>query len=187
MENANLFRGKKIRLTAVNKEDLPTIASWYEDSVFSRMFDATPAIPKSRVDLEQWLEGRQREKYDFLFAIRPLDNERLIGYIELDGILWPHQNGWLSIGLGDKESWGQGNGREAMELILNFTFHELNLHRIQLTVFSYNDRAIKLYKRLGFKQEGVYREHILRDGKRFDMILFGLLAREWLAASKTVA
>jgi RimJ/RimL family protein N-acetyltransferase len=183
MDNVNLLSGKKIRLTAVDKEDLPTISGWYEDSVFSRMFDALPAVPKSRVELEHWLEERQQGKYDYLFAVRPKDGERLIGYIELDGILWPHQTGWLTIGLGEKETWGKGNGREAMELILNFVFNELNLHRIQLTVFSYNERAIKLYKRLGFQQEGVFREHILRDGKRYDMILFGLLAREWAKAS----
>jgi RimJ/RimL family protein N-acetyltransferase len=62
---------------------------------------------------------------------------------------------------------------------LRFAFHELNLHRVCLTVFSYNAPAIALYERLGFVREGVYREHIERDGQHFDMLLFGLLRREW--------
>ncbi len=66
-----------------------------------------------------------------------------------------------------------------MELILRFVFHELNLHRIQLTVFSYNERAVALYENLGFTREGVYREHLQRDGQRHDMYLYGLLRREW--------
>jgi RimJ/RimL family protein N-acetyltransferase len=175
----NILQGPRIRLTAVDKTDLPTISVWYEDTAYSRMFDAIPAVPKSQAQLEQWLEGVYKAKDSFLFAVRPLDEETLLGYSELDGILWPHQNCWLGIGMGNREHWGQGFGRESMELALNFAFHELNLHRVQLTVFSYNERALKLYKKLGFKQEGVFREHIQRDGRRYDMILFGLLRREW--------
>jgi RimJ/RimL family protein N-acetyltransferase len=67
-----------------------------------------------------------------------------------------------------------------MRLALDFAFRELNLHRICLTVFSYNPAAIKLYESLGFTREGVYREHLQRDGQRHDMILYGLLRREWL-------
>jgi RimJ/RimL family protein N-acetyltransferase len=66
-----------------------------------------------------------------------------------------------------------------MLLILRFAFHELNLHRVQLTVFEYNARAIALYERLGFRREGTYRETLLRDGKRFDMYLYGMLSHEW--------
>ena len=66
-----------------------------------------------------------------------------------------------------------------MELALAFGFHELNLHRIQLTVFEYNKNAIKLYEKLGFQKEGAYREFIKRDGQVYDMILYGLLKKEW--------
>ena len=57
----------------------------------------------------------------------------------------------------------------------------MNLHRVQLTVFAYNERALALYERLGFQREGVYREFIQRDGVRYDMYLYGLLRREWEA------
>ena len=58
-----------------------------------------------------------------------------------------------------------------MRLALRFAFHELNLHRLQLTVFGYNEAAIRLYERLGFTREGhVPRIHLLRDGQRYDML-----------------
>jgi RimJ/RimL family protein N-acetyltransferase len=47
-------------------------------------------------------------------------------------------------------------------------------------VFSYNESAIALYEALGFTREGVYREHLERDGRRHDMYLYGLLRSEWL-------
>lgn len=56
---------------------------------------------------------------------------------------------------------------------------ELNLYRLQRTVFSYNERAIRLYERCGFQREGAYRELLQRDGERYDMLLYGLLAHEW--------
>ena len=179
MLTKNILHGPRIRLTAVTKEDLSAISTWYEDTGYSRMFDAMPAVPKSPVQLEQWLDGALKAKDSFLFAVRPLENETLLGYVELDGILWPHQSCWLGIGVGNREHWGQGFGREGMELALNFAFREINLYRVQLTVFSYNERAINLYEKLGFKREGVFREHIQRDGRRYDMILYGLLRREW--------
>ncbi|MEL7657044.1 MAG: GNAT family protein, partial [Bacillota bacterium] len=70
---------------------------------------------------------------------------------------------------------------EALRLLLRYAFDELNLYRVQLTVFSYNPGAIRLYEKLGFVREGVFREAVHRDGARHDMILYGLLRREWEA------
>jgi len=86
---------------------------------------------------------------------------------------------WLSIGIGEAEARGKGYGYDAMRLALNFAFNELNLHRIQLTVFSYNAAALALYNKLGFTHEGTYREFLRRDGQRHDMLLYGLLRDEW--------
>jgi RimJ/RimL family protein N-acetyltransferase len=60
----------------------------------------------------------------------------------------------------------------------------MNLHRLQLTVLDYNARAIAMYERLGFQREGTYRELGLRDGRRYDMHLYGLLRPEWEAHHK---
>jgi len=179
MISVNILQGKKVRLTALTKADLSTFGNWYEDAGFSRLLDAVPAAPKSKDQWEKWLKETEDEKDSYLFAIRLLQNNDLIGYAELDGILWNHRNCWLGIGLGKRENWGKGYGREAMELTLKFAFHELNLHRVQLSVFSYNQRAVALYEELGFTKEGVFREHLERDGQRFDMYLYGLLRSEW--------
>jgi RimJ/RimL family protein N-acetyltransferase len=66
---------------------------------------------------------------------------------------------------------------------LDFGFNELNFYRIQLNVISYNDVAINLYESIGFKKEGIYRNFILRDGKRYDMYLYGMLREEWICQS----
>ena len=90
----------------------------------------------------------------------------------------------MSIGLGDSANWGKGYGNEATRLALGFAFNELNLHRVQLTVFDYKPRAIYLYEKLGFQQEGIYREFLQRDERRFDMYLYGLRRHEWEARER---
>jgi RimJ/RimL family protein N-acetyltransferase len=180
----SLLHGSRIRLTALTTNDLPEIARWHEDAGFARMFDARPAAPRTTSTLESWLEDYSRSNNGFLFAIRPLGSDDLLGFTELEGILWPHAHAWLSIAIGDPARQGQGYGAEAIGLALQFAFQELNLHRVQLTVFSYNQRAIALYEKLGFRREGIYREHLQRDGQRYDMYLYGLLRPEWLAIAQ---
>ncbi len=177
----NILQGDTVRLTALEREDLTTVARWFQNAEFMRLLDARAAHPKTEAQLLAWMEEQQKSPDAFLLAIRSNHDGELLGYIELDGILWPHQTGWLTIAIGDPARWGQGYGYEAAQLALRFAFHELNLRRVQLTVFAYNERAIALYEKLGFQREGVFREFLQRDGQRHDMILYGLLRREWEA------
>lgn len=181
MLSDNIFIGEHIRLTAVTKEDVPALARWHDDAGFLRLLNADIARPQTGDDVTKWLEEAHKSPNGYLFAIRSQPGDELLGFIELDGILWNHGFGWLGIGIGDRAHWGQGIGGEALRLALNYAFNELNLHRVQLTVFEYNDRAIAVYEKLGFQREGVYRESLYRDGVRYDMYLYGLLRREWEA------
>ena len=179
MTPSMLLRGSRVRLTALTQSDLPTVVQWHQNPEFLRLFDALPAYPKTEAALAQWLDDTHKSTDAFLFAVRSLDNDELIGYVELDGILWTHRVSGVSIAIGEAKQWGKGYGYEVMQLVLRFAFDELNLHRVQLTVFSYNERATALYEKLGFQREGVHREHLQRDGKRYDMYLYGLLRSEW--------
>jgi RimJ/RimL family protein N-acetyltransferase len=178
---SNLLHSARVRLTALRLDDLSTIARWYEDADFARLFDARPAAPKTAGALESWLEEYSRSTNCYLFAVRPLESDELLGFVELESIMWVHQHAWLSIAIGDAANQGQGYGTEALQMLLQFAFQELNLHRVQLTVFRYNQRAIALYEKVGFQREGIYREHLQRDGVRYDMFLYGILRPEWLA------
>jgi RimJ/RimL family protein N-acetyltransferase len=177
----NLWRGDAIRLTAIAKDDYPALVRWYQDAGFLRLWNADPARPLNEAEIGKWLEEEAKKQNTFHFAIRPLAGDELLGLLELDSILWNQGCGWIAIGFGNREPWGKGYGGEALRLLLDYAFGELNLHRVQLTVFAYNERAIALYEKLGFMREGVYREFMARDGVRYDMHLYGLLRREWEA------
>jgi RimJ/RimL family protein N-acetyltransferase len=86
----------------------------------------------------------------------------------------------MGIGLGDKTCWGKGYGTDAMSLLLRYAFTELNLHRMTLTVYEFNERAIRMYQRCGFKIEGIVRDCLYRNGRRWDLVSMGILRDEWL-------
>ena len=179
MITPNLLRGEQVRLTAPTAADLPAITRWWADPDFLRLYNTAPAAPRNEEQLGRRFDFSSTSPDTFLFAIRPLNDETLLGLLEFDGIDWSNRTTFVSIGIGAAEHRGRGYGADAMRVALRFAFSELNLHRVCLTVFSYNEPAIALYERLGFVREGAYREHIERDGQHYDMILYGLLRREW--------
>ncbi|MBN8593023.1 MAG: GNAT family N-acetyltransferase [Anaerolineae bacterium] len=180
MPLVSLLLGPRLRLSAFTSSDAATVARWGEDSEYARLLSAEPAYPKTEHQWSEWIREGQSGKNNYLFAARLLSTDALIGFVELGDILWTHRTAWLAVGIGEKVYQDQGYGGEAVALALDFAFQELNLHRVQLTVFSYNSRAIALYKKLGFTHEGTYRQALLRQGERYDMLLYGILAQEWL-------
>lgn len=74
---------------------------------------------------------------------------------------------------------GRGYGSEAILWILDYAFRRANLHRVNIRAFGWNEGAIKLYKRLGFKEEGRKRDELWHEGRWWDGVEFGMLDREW--------
>ncbi|WP_175988322.1 GNAT family N-acetyltransferase [Bacillus sp. Marseille-Q1617] len=177
-----LLTGTSLYFSGLHEDDAPLLVKWSQNEKLQRLLDALPYKPKSEDEVKKWIGGEEDNAYRL--GIRLKDSGRLIGYAELDGILWAHRVGGLSIIIGEEECQGMGYGREAMECVLAYAFGELNLHRLQLTVFSYNTRAIRLYETLGFTKEGSFREFLQRDGERHDMHLYGMLSDEWQKRKK---
>lgn len=181
MISDNLWVGRVVRLTGLERQDARAFSSWHNDAGFLRLLDAEIARPRTEDEVLKWFEDWQKDPRIIAFAVRFLNSDDLLAVIMLEGIHFQHGVAWLGLGIGNREQWGKGYGREAITLTLNYGFDELNLHRIQLSVFEYNTRGIALYEKLGFRREGVFREFMQREGRRYDMYLYGLLRREWEA------
>ncbi|WP_461615813.1 GNAT family N-acetyltransferase [Clostridium sp. Marseille-QA1073] len=175
----NLLKGDRVKLSALKKEDVDKITMWHEDVDFLRNYDGKIAYPETKESIEKWYEETINSKENFCFSIITLEEKNMIGFLVLSSIMWNNGSSWISICIGDEKNRKKGYGSEALRLLIDYSFRELNLYRLQLTVFSYNTSAIKTYEKLGFKKEGVYREAIYRDNNRYDMYLYGLLKKEW--------
>jgi RimJ/RimL family protein N-acetyltransferase len=97
----------------------------------------------------------------------------------IHSIEWNNRSGLLAIGIGEQENRNKGYGSDALQLILRYAFHELNLNRVGLDVIEYNEKAIHTYEKAGFQHEGRLRAAVYRDGKSYDRILMGILRTEW--------
>jgi RimJ/RimL family protein N-acetyltransferase len=179
--NLELLRGTTVRLAALSQDDAPRMAGWYEDAGYLRLQETNRAVPKSVAQIEAELEQFESSADTIVFGIRTRAEDELVGLLGFYEIEWSNQVAWLGMGIGDRNAWGKGYGTEALRLGLQYAFDELNLHRLTLTVIAYNERAIALYEKVGFRREGVFREFGQRDGKRYDMYLYGLLRPEWEA------
>ncbi len=179
-----LFEGKDIRFGPIDQEKDPEIESkWTHDSDFMRMLDTAPARPLSAAMMKKQYEKLEKQieenKNQYYFTIRAKEDDRLIGKAIVQWIEWANGNGNIRLGIGAAEDRGKGYGTQAMGMLLRFVFAELNLFRVSAVVPEYNTIAIALLKKYGFVEEVRRRQSVERDGKRWDILVFGLLKEEW--------
>ena len=180
----DIFKGELVRLAAVDAEELGrAYAVWNRDSEFKRLLDIFAKLHSARSTIDFFRkmleEGKPGEYY---FAIRALEDDRLLGDISLDVVNgWMGRNAFVGIGIGERRNWNRGYGTDAMQVALRYAFTELNLERVTLNVFEYNPRAVRSYEKAGFQHEGRIRGALLKDGRRWDMIFMGILRGEWAA------
>ncbi len=178
-----MIQGERVRLRAVEREDLPRFVAWFNDPEVRR--GLTSHLPMSQADEEKWYEGQLRQPpAERALAIDVLDGEQWVhaGSCGFLGINWKDRRGEVGISIGDKRYWGKGYGTEVMRLLLQHGFETLNLNRIYLRVFAYNEGAIKVYRRVGFQEEGRLREDHYFEGRYWDTLIMGILRRDWQAA-----
>lgn len=169
--------GEKIYLSPVNAEDVEKYVEWLSD------FDVTDGIGRSgqifTVENEkQWLEETSK-KGDLHFGIVNLEHDELIGNCGIHDINYQRRTATVGIFIGKDQNRNRGYGTEALQLLLDYGFHYLNLKNIMLTVFSFNERAIACYKKVGFKEFGRRRQSYFVNGNYYDEVQMDILAEEF--------
>lgn len=174
-----LFESSRIRLRKMTKEDTELYHKWRNDlevmQSTSPSLDIYP-LEATKEFVENVMLGSHAAK-SYIMVER--ENETPIGVLSLINIDFKNRNTECIIDIGEKEYWGKGYGKEGLKLLLDFAFYEMNLHRVSLKVFSFNERAIRLYTKIGFQKEGVSRQSLFRNGQWYDVIHMGLLQDDY--------
>ena len=175
-----MIYGNRVRLRAIERQDIPTFVRWFNDPEVRQyilMF-----APMSTAQEERWFESLQDRRDEFLFAIEAHAGDEWIhiGNTGLHNIDWKERSAIFGIVLGEKDYWGRGYGTDATRAMLGFAFETLNLHRVELEVFDFNPRAIRCYEKAGFRREGTRRESHFFDGRYHDAHLMSILQQEFL-------
>jgi RimJ/RimL family protein N-acetyltransferase len=181
----SVIYGKRIRLRAVEREDVKKFHEWVNDPEVTRglaMF-----MPLSMREEENWFEEQlKRDPKEKPLAIEVKKGRawKLIGNCGVFGISATHRFAELGIMIGDKGEWNKGYGSEAMTLLLKHGFETLNLNRIFLRVYADNIRAVRSYEKAGFILEGRQREAVYKHGKYEDVLFMSVLRSEWASRKK---
>jgi RimJ/RimL family protein N-acetyltransferase len=172
-----MIRGAKSHLRALERDDLPHFVRWINDPDTRRFM--VIRYPLSMTEEEKWWEGFLSRENDHIFAIEAEDGT-YIGNIGLHSIERENRRAMLGIIIGDKTRWGKGYGTDAIQAMLGWAFGYLNLNRVYLTVYAYNERALRCYQKCGFQYEGTMRKARYLDGRYYDELMMAILREEYL-------
>jgi RimJ/RimL family protein N-acetyltransferase len=179
------YFGKKVRLRAIEREDLSRYVEWFADPAVSE--NLAYQMPMSLAHEERWYEENLK---------LPMAEQALAVDARLSRGTWEHIGGAgfqfvdgrnrsaeCGLFIGAKQYWNKGYGADMLNTLLRYGFDTLNFNRVHLRVMAFNQRAIHLYEKIGFVQEGSQRESHFYKGRYWDMHLYSILRREWEARS----
>lgn len=180
----SLFDGDLVCLAPIDPEnDAEVEAIWTHSADYLRMLGIEPSRPLSPYQVKQKYENIEKKMEErknlFYFNIRKREDDRLVGFTKIFWVTWTHGNAFVQLGIGAPADRGLGYGNEALQLLLRYAFEELNLFRLTAFIPDYNQPAIGLFKKSGFKEEVRCRQALNRDGRRYDFLHLGLLLDEW--------
>lgn len=132
----------------------------------------------SMEDLKEWISFHRTRSDEVLWVIADPE-DACVGHVGLYQIDYRVRKAEFAIMIGDKSLWNKGIGGQVTKAVIDFGFRQLNLHRIHLDVLASNPRAIHLYEKMGFRQEGILRDYQFKNGQYIDVIVMSILETEW--------
>jgi len=172
------IEGDRVVLRRHTPDNLAAFQRWYSDPRVVRLtrYQDGPMRPD---EIERFFAVRALGTDSLAMAIHTRDGNRLIGTCALSQLDADNGSALFHITIGEIDAWGRGYGTEATRLMVGHAFDGLGLHRVGLSVFAFNERAIRSYRSVGFVIEGRAREAIWREGRWWDEISMSLLADDW--------
>lgn len=175
--HVNILQGEKVVLRPFEEGDMPYLLQWYNDYELNKL----AGWSNNKVSASRLRYNMARS-----FGSDPLNlmvddmNGKPIGTIQLYDFNNQDKTCKLGIRIGDKDYWSRGYGGDAVNTIVEYAFDCLDIYRVDLRVYEYNERAARCYEKCGFKYEGRTRKSAFIDGQYYDEILMGLLKSEFI-------
>lgn len=176
---AKLKTRAKIYLAPLEETDLAQSRVWVNDkSLWPLILRCLPVTSK---DQKNWYRALVSDPAKVVFAVRTIREKKHVGntgFYEIDPV---HRRARFWILIGEKEDWGKGYGTEVVQKMVAYGFENLNLNRIYLDVSEENQPAIAIYKKNGFSEEGLFREHYLIEGRYRNVLRMALLKKDYVS------
>jgi len=169
--------GERVCLRPFCRSDLCYVQKSSEDPEMRKL--TGEVAPMTRAEAEGWYRRMRSEKDRIWFAIVLKEGNRVIGEAGLLRMFKPWLCTDMSVIIGEKDVWGRGLGTEAGRLLLDLVFGDLAFHRVSMGVVGFNERAMRFWKGLGFKEEGIQRDGYYCDGRYSEFVMMSILEDEY--------
>ena len=178
------IEGERIDLVAANSKWVPLVCKWQNDPKVRRY--ARNMWPITIEEIKKWFEPStdRRLKEFVVFRIYHKRDKRPIGSVGFGRINWVSRNANIFATIGEPEYWGKGITIEAIKLLIQYGFTELNFHKIYAGVYTPNKRSLRAAEKLGFEKEAVLKEEMYIDGVYHDAHKFALFKRDWIKSNQ---
>lgn len=170
------LEGENIYLSPINNEDIEKYVYFLNDKNVTNNIGTTNEITTIESEKE-WITNANKNTINL--AIIKKENDELIGNCSLFDIDRINRCCTLGIFIGEEQNRNKGYGKETINLLLDYGFNYQNMHNINLKVFSFNERAIKCYEKVGFKKCGTRHESYFLEGKYYDEIIMEILENDY--------
>lgn len=168
-----IVEGRNLYLRKLASSDLNRAWEWlHRPDIYLKI---GVQVPFTKEQQEQWFATLQEDNSKIVFAICRQDDDVHIGNVSLDMIDRRHRNARLSIFIADNSQRSKGFGSETLTLLEQYAFTMLDLHKIWCKTDEDDPKVLNFYKKFGFMQEGLLKEHEIKDGKFVDKVLFAKL------------
>lgn len=172
---------EKVALRAVCREDLPYLMEWRNRPEYRQYFREYREL--NMQNQEQWFNNCVvGDKNTIMFTIvKNDDTHEVLGCCGLCYINWVQRFADLSLYIGWQNKYidDEGYAKEACELLFDYGFGELGLHKIWTEIYEFDEPKNKLYLSLGFSQDGLLRENYFHNGKWWNSRIMSLLDRDY--------
>ncbi len=175
-----MYSGELVILRLLDKTYIDSMTAQMRE--YNSLKSVGRVFPISRSIEENFVEhtlNQYKKGSGYYFAMVNKNTDELLGTCSLDNIDPKDRRGVLGILIFQAKNQNMGYGTDAMKLLLWFGFTALNLHRIELTVFDFNEIAIHVYEKVGFTKVGRKREAYFVDGVYNDVLVMDILEGEY--------
>ncbi|MFA6003053.1 MAG: GNAT family protein [Elusimicrobiota bacterium] len=173
------LEGERIYLREVRVEDVnEAYYRWMNDSSINQFLESR-FFPHTLETLRDYVSKKMGDESSVFLAIVLKKGHRHIGNIKIGPINTAHRIADIGILLGEKDCWGKGYATEAVRLLVGYAFDTLNLHKVTAGCYAPNKGSIKAFKKVGFVEEGLRKQHCYCGGEYVDDVLLGLCRTDW--------
>ncbi len=158
--------------------DVPSLYAFKNDPEVAALLGGFNA-GLTTTDIVEWIEHHHKRNDEIVWIIADKERDGCIGHVGLYHIDYRVRSAEFAIMIGAKDWWGRGLGRSVTRYMVKWGFTELNLNRVSLSLLATNERAHRLYKSIGFVEEGHLREAQFKNNAYVDLILMSILRKEF--------